>query len=86
MLGLYADVEGFRHLLRAVLASVTMIPRSLERKYVPHHVPFESPSTQTASSSLTVSRLVGWMVDWLVWLVVIGGWRPQIILIIWGGT
>ena len=86
MLGLYADVEGFRHLLRAVLASVTMIPRSLERKYVPHHVRFESPSTQTASSSLTVSRLVGWMVDWLVWLVVIGGWRPQIILIIWGGT
>ena len=57
-----------------------MIPRSLERKYVPHHVPFESPSTQTASSSLTVSRLVGWMVDWLVWLVVIGGWRRQIIL------
>ena len=42
--------------------------------------PFEPPSKQTASSSLTVSRLVGWMVDWLVWLVVIGGWRRQIIL------
>ena len=57
MLGLYADVEGFRHLLRAVLASVTMIPRSLERKYVPHHVPFESPSTQTASSERPCGRL-----------------------------
>ena len=30
--------------------------------------------------SRSVGRLVGWMVDWLVWLVVIGGWRRQIIL------
>ena len=30
--------------------------------------------------SRSVGRLVGGMVDWLVWLVVIGGWRRQIIL------
>ena len=30
--------------------------------------------------SRSVGRLVGWMVDWLVWLLVIGGWRRQIIL------